>query len=483
MEDIEVLNKDTISWSSFTEGRISVNCKTKKDNEDFLKECIKIDLKWNRCGDYVTSKDSTLWEKYEKETCYKCTYGGLRYGNIDDYSEEYDICEWEISNKQVKIKPINKNTINWNEFKQSNFIINCATKTLSNDFVKIASSKGIEVDGNWSNKNTTYMCDEADLMEAFQGETVEIEDEDYYFEWETIKDKPSKTKAKDIVKDIVKEDSITPTQNKNNGGNKMNMNGLIKDFGKIEDGSVALTFDGKIAVRVNDSEYIRYNKETKTMENQMDLVIKEASDLIYIMPVNEISVDDIIKHKNSYYQITGVDKNKALTTVNIKDGTGKKIIKETNIMGLSFYYKVISLFSQDGSTNATTNGINPMMLMMLGNDDEDSNSLLPMLMMSGGMNMNTNVSTEEGQVQTQQNGMGGMNPMMLMMMMSKNKDGKGGDSKMKDLMMMQMMSGQMGNSGSQAMNPAMLMMMMSDGEMDMKTLMMMQMMSQNNQSK
>jgi hypothetical protein len=260
---------------------------------------------------------------------------------------------------------------------------------------------------------------------------------------------------------------VVKETNKNNGGTSMfNMNNLFGEFGKIENGSVALTFSGQIAVRRNDNEYVRYNKETQTMENQMDMVLKEASDLIFILPINSVEVDDIIKHKETYYQILEIMNNGGLKAVNIKDGSKKTIIKETNIMGISFYYKVISLFSQGDMDNSTTSGIDPTLLMMLSSGDENNNDdLLPLLLMG-------NMGNQGGNT-------GGINPMMLMMM-SKDKD-KGKNSKMKDLLVMQMIAKQGQTQGnSQSIDPMMLMM-MSDGEMDIKTLMLMNMLNKNNQ--
>jgi len=260
------------------------------------------------------------------------------------------------------------------------------------------------------------------------------------------------------------EKSKTTKLNKEKDDEKMIKNNLFKEFGPITDDSVTLTLSGQIAVKINENEYMRYNTETKTMENQMDLVIKEASELIYIMPVNSVEIGDIIKNKESYYQILEIEPSGNLKTVKIKDGSKKTMIKETNILGFSFYYKVISLFSGDGMNNKTSNGIDPMMLMMLSDKEEDNendNNLLPLMLMSNINNQSDNKNA--------------MNPMMLMMML-KNKGKNSNGFNMKDFMMMQMMSGGINN---QQLNPMMLMM-MGDGEMDMKTLMLMNMLNTGN---
>lgn len=249
----------------------------------------------------------------------------------------------------------------------------------------------------------------------------------------------------------------------------LNINGLFGEFGKIEDNSVALTISGQIAVKRNENEYIRYDKENEVMENQLDMVMKDASDFIYIFPVNEVNVDDIIKYQQTYYQILDILGNGSLKAVNIKNGSKKTILKETNLLGLSFYYKVTCLFTDNETKNNTLNGIDPMMLMMMTDEDGDKDSMLPLMMMMGGLNNKQSKSTN-----SETNNTPTMNPMMLMMMMNKSDKKDGKSSSMKDLMMMQMMSGQ-----NSQMNPMMLMM-MNDGKMDMKTMMMMQMMNGGN---
>lgn len=231
--------------------------------------------------------------------------------------------------------------------------------------------------------------------------------------------------------------------------NMFDLKSIFGDFGAITDGSVAITMNGDIAVRRNDDEYVRYNKQTENMENQMSLVIKEASDMIYVLPVNEVNENDIIRRKNTYYQILTVNKNGSLHVVNIKDGAKKTLIKETNVLGLNFYYKVVSLISE--GMNNTLGNVNPMLIMAL-QDDKDSNDILPLLLMSGGMNTENKTMN---------------NNILPMMLMFSKKDSK---MDMKTLMLMQMMNGQ----NNQQMNPMMMAMLMGDDKMDMKSLMLMQ---------
>ena len=188
--------------------------------------------------------------------------------------------------------------------------------------------------------------------------------------------------------------------------------------GKITDGMVAITFSGQVAIKRNEDEYVRFNAETNTIENQMDFVMKEAEDFLFLLPVAEVQNGDVIKKNNTYYQVVGVGKQNGLSVVNIKSGTKKTLIRETNIMGFNFYFKVVNLFGDMGSV--ATSGMNPMLLpMLLSDNGEDESILLPMLL-CGGL----------GSLGGQQPQGAGMNPMMMALLM--------GDGKMdaKTLMMM-----------------------------------------------
>jgi len=95
-------------------------------------------------------------------------------------------------------------------------------------------------------------------------------------------------------------------------------------------------------------------------------------------------------------------------------------------------------------------GMDPMMMMMLmGDGDKSMKSMLPLLMMSGGMS----------------GGSGGMDPMMMMMLM-------GDDSDFSDMLPLMMMSGGMGGDagagGLGGMNPMMLMSLLGDDKSDCK---------------
>jgi hypothetical protein len=235
--------------------------------------------------------------------------------------------------------------------------------------------------------------------------------------------------AKTTVSNIKDEKII----NKNEKGGVI-MNNLTKmfgEFGKVAEGEVALTLAGSVAVKRRNGDYVRYNTETQQIENQMDMTFGDASDMLFVMPVQEVAEGDIIKVRKGYFQVLSVLDNNNLKVVDIKNGRTSTIIKEVNLFGMGFWSKVVSLFNMAG-TQGGTGAINPMMLMLMSDKNGESGfDMKDMLMMQamGG-------ATGTGNT--------GFNPMMLMLM----KDGKGfGGSDMKDMLMLQAMSGGQFNLG------------------------------------
>lgn len=208
----------------------------------------------------------------------------------------------------------------------------------------------------------------------------------------------------------------------------MNLKAMFKGIGKIESGKAAITFDGKVVICRKDGEYVRYNEETKQIENYMQFVLKDASRFLFVLPTNVVTAGDVVIDKDKYFQVLSVKENGALNAVNLNSGTTTTICKETNIVGFNFYRKVSSLFGNGfGAAPAGVAGgfgaINPMMLLALGDGKMDD--MLPLLLMGqGGMN----------------------NPLAMMALMGDG--GLGGLGDMKDILLMQALAGNAGGFGN-----------------------------------
>ena len=203
-----------------------------------------------------------------------------------------------------------------------------------------------------------------------------------------------------------------------------NMNNLAKkifgEIGQLKSGVAALTFNGQIAFKRENGDYVRYNTETKAIENQMDLVIKGTEKMMYVMPYNVVAVGDILKYRDKFAQVVAIKEDGSLIAVDFETGTEIVILKETNIFGIQFYMKVLSLLNiQDPNISG---GFNPMMLMLLNKEDKENkdDDMMKAILMS--------------QMFTGQ----GMNPLMMMAMINNNNE----SDMINTILLLQMCSGQ-----------------------------------------
>lgn len=197
-----------------------------------------------------------------------------------------------------------------------------------------------------------------------------------------------------------------------------NMNNLAKkifgEIGQLKSGIAALTFNGQIAFKRENGDYVRYNTETKAIENQMDLVIKDTEKMMYVMPYNVVAVGDILKYRDKFAQVVAIKENGSLIAIDFETGTEIVILKETNIFGIQFYMKVVSLLNMQEPN--MPGGFNPMMLMLLNKEDDMMKTLLMSQMFTGQ----------------------GMNPLMMMAMINNNNE----SDMMNTILLLQMCSGQ-----------------------------------------
>lgn len=221
----------------------------------------------------------------------------------------------------------------------------------------------------------------------------------------------------------IKIETKSDKENKKEKGEN-NMNNLAKkifgEIGQLKSGVAALTFNGQIAFKRENGDYVRYNTETKTIENQMDLVIKGTEKMMYVMPYNVVAVGDILKYRDKFAQVIAIKENGSLIAIDFETGTEIVILKETNIFGIQFYMKVVSLLNMQDSN--MPGGFNPMMLMLLNKEDKENkdDDMMKAILMS--------------QMFTGQ----GMNPLMMMAMINNNNE----SDMMNTILLLQMCSGQ-----------------------------------------
>lgn len=170
---------------------------------------------------------------------------------------------------------------------------------------------------------------------------------------------------------------------------------------RVEDGEVAITMNGGLAVRRADGDYISYDANSGKIVNSMKFVINNdtVNKFIFLMPMAQLQVGDIIKNNKTYYYVREIYDG-GVKVISLNSGAHSNMVEETNIMfGTTLYSKVVSLFNMAGCQQATGGifgQINPMMFMLMMDKSEDGDggdmsdmleTMMMMQMFGGGQNM------------------------------------------------------------------------------------------------
>lgn len=205
----------------------------------------------------------------------------------------------------------------------------------------------------------------------------------------------------------------------------MNLKNILNiPFGKIDDGSVKVSMGVNglaLVAKDKDGSYRSYDPVDKSI-SVTPAELQFADFPAFVIPTldKDIKEGDLILYNGKdlgYYAGTDEEgKNKLV--VDIKTATLVTLVPTKSLFGFNFVAKVISPLGAIGATataDGTAPAIDPTMLLMmgaLGDGDlfEDSDSILPLLLMTGGLG-----------------GLGGKtdganplsNPLLLMMLMGK----------------------------------------------------------------
>ena len=224
-------------------------------------------------------------------------------------------------------------------------------------------------------------------------------------------------KISELEKDVsqLKKTMNTKTTQK---GKEDKMTGLNFDFGPCTGDNIRMSMYG-LAVKNASGTWVSYNKDSRQIID-VDILNFDGSRFMFKMPVaiKDIQIGDIVVHNRVPMFITEIDDCGKLFAVDVQAGEEKCIIPTRNMFGFDFVTKIVSLFdaiggapSPDqpfgnmlplliaGSDNASnidplmiimmTQGVqgvdasNPWMLYAFMKDNENMNSLLPLLLLGG----------------------------------------------------------------------------------------------------
>lgn len=230
------------------------------------------------------------------------------------------------------------------------------------------------------------------------------------------------SRVSELEKDVSRLKDATMKKTTDCGENKKGkedkMTGLNFDFGPCTGDNIRMSMYG-LAVKNAAGTWVSYNKDSRQIID-VDILNFDGSRFMFKMPaaIKDIKVGDIVVHNRVPMFITEIDDCGKLFAVDVRAGEEKCIIPTRNMFGFDFVTKIVSLFdaiggapSPDqpfgnmlpllvaGSDNASnidplmimmmTQGVqgvdasNPWMLYTLMKDNENMNSLLPLLLLGG----------------------------------------------------------------------------------------------------
>lgn len=227
----------------------------------------------------------------------------------------------------------------------------------------------------------------------------------------------SKDEFYEIVEDMknrlaTKMDIVNEKEN-----NNMKMFGNF-DFGKVDGNTVRMSMYG-LAVKNHVGTWVSYNPATNEVVD-VDVMNFDGSNFMYKMPVaiEQVKVGDVVIHNRKPVYVTGIADGK-LSAIDVMAGEEKVVLLTRNMFGFNFVTKVVSLMDMTGMTKPSAENPfgNMWMLALMGDNKEfDFKDMLMMQMLSGQAPAN------------------GMNPMLMLMLA---KDGAADN----DMMMALALSG------------------------------------------
>lgn len=191
-------------------------------------------------------------------------------------------------------------------------------------------------------------------------------------------------------------------EKKDNEEKENKMKGFNFDFGKITNDSIRMSMYG-MAVKNTSGVWTAYDKSTGNLMD-VDVFNFDGSNFLFKMPVaiKDIAVGDVIIHARKPMFVVSKTEAGDLVAIDPVAGEKKTIMPVRSPFGFNFCTKIISLFDSLMPTAETPSADNPfgsLWMFALLDGKQDTKDILPMMLMMNGANM------------------GSMNPMMWMLMM------------------------------------------------------------------
>ena len=198
-------------------------------------------------------------------------------------------------------------------------------------------------------------------------------------------------------------------EKKDNKEKENKMKGFNFDFGKITNDSIRMSMYG-MAVKNASGVWTAYDKGTGDLMD-VDVFNFDGSNFLFKMPVaiKDIAVGDVIIHARKPMFVISKTEAGDLIAIDPVAGEKKTIMPIRSPFGFNFATKIISLFDSLMPTVEAPSADNPfgsLWMFALLDNKQDIKDILPMMLMMNGTNA------------------GSMNPMMWMLMMDNDSSTK-----------------------------------------------------------
>lgn len=236
-------------------------------------------------------------------------------------------------------------------------------------------------------KNLSYSkVESADLNIYFDRDDIS-KALDYYENSDNYKTFDDKTVIP--VSSYNQTEKETKTMEKNQMSNFLGI-----ECGVIENPNIAATALG-ICFRNEAGNWIKFDTKTQQRVDMGNIQLGNLGPL-YLIPSRTVDVGFPIMYENEFYYVMDTSELPKLKLLSIPEGIEKTVYPKTNLLGISFFTKVVALIDADN---------------LLGGDSDD---MLTVLALTGGLGGNGNIATTG---QNQQ-----MNPLLLLALAKGGED-------------------------------------------------------------
>lgn len=192
------------------------------------------------------------------------------------------------------------------------------------------------------------------------------------------------------------------------------MKGFNFDFGPMNANVVRMSIYG-LAVKNKTGSWVAYDAKNEEIMD-VDVFNFDGSKFMYRMPVaiNDVAAGDVIVHMSVPMFVVGKSEDgKAVYAVDPVAGERKEIMLTKSPFGFNFVTKVVNFLGNSFNADASNPFGNLGLMMMLSEDNKGMSDMLPLMMLSGNVPMDSNMLMMLALSNSEK--MNDMLPFMLMM--------------------------------------------------------------------